>query len=308
MDDETLALAITGCMSPLQRAAYVGNTNEVRRLLDAGADVNTRGGGVAAYTETALMAAAYEGQAETVRLLLERGADVNVRGYYYDYTALIWAATAGRTECARLLLGKGADVNATDSQGWTTLTHAAYHGRTECVRLLLAHGANIEARTQENEYVPSRTALEWAQAKNFTEIVKLIEAAAQERAVKRTAEEKQRIEQQVEGATLAQLLEKREFGNEAFVAALTEALIRAKNGELPALIVKATVEQRVALVTTVETRLAQANTLIGARNGEAESFIRQGKEAEAADRRKQVAALQTYMGVLKAIQELLNQS
>jgi len=296
----TLALAMTGCMSPLQRAAYDGNTNEVRRLLDKGADVNAQYYGI-----TALMDAAAKGHAETVRLLLDKGADVNATRSNGG-TVLINAACYGHAECVRLLLGRGADVNAKSSSGWTALINAAAEGRTECVRLLLAHGANIEARTQGNEYAPSRTALEWAQAENFPEIVKLIEAAAQEGAAKRAGEEKRRIEEQLKGATLAQLLEKRELGNEAFVAALTDALIEAKNRELPAFIVKSTVEQRVALVTAVEKRLMEAQTRVAGFNSEAEDAVRQGKST--AEYRRRAANLQAYMGALKAIQELLNQS
>ena len=59
----------------LLEAAKRGTTEEVRRLLDAGADVNARGDdGV-----TALHEAAYYGPADVVQLLIDHGADVNAR-------------------------------------------------------------------------------------------------------------------------------------------------------------------------------------------------------------------------------------
>lgn len=50
-----------------------GKTEEVRALLDKGADVNSRD----ADGRTPLTEAAYNGHAETVKLLLERGGDPN---------------------------------------------------------------------------------------------------------------------------------------------------------------------------------------------------------------------------------------
>ena len=96
--------------------------------------------------------------------------------------------------------------------------------------------------------------------------------------------------------------------NETFISTLADALIEAKNRELPGFIAKSTVEQRVVLLTTVEQRLMQAQTQFGKCNADAESFIRQGKENEASDCRKLAVSIQTYQGVLKAIQEMLSQS
>jgi ankyrin repeat protein len=56
---------------PLQTAAFVRSAALTRLLLDAGADVNSRGEG----GFTALHTAAQNGDVELARLLLERGAD-----------------------------------------------------------------------------------------------------------------------------------------------------------------------------------------------------------------------------------------
>lgn len=66
-------LLLSGCMTPLQSAAWSGNTIEVQRLLDQGVDVNARD----ADGKTALMRAAEAGHTDCIRLLLERGADIN---------------------------------------------------------------------------------------------------------------------------------------------------------------------------------------------------------------------------------------
>ncbi|MFA6287198.1 MAG: ankyrin repeat domain-containing protein [Opitutaceae bacterium] len=259
----TLAMLMSGCASSLRIAAQNGDTEEVRRLLAKGADINTTfrvgNGG------TALIEAADHGHAETVRLLLEKGADINAKGCYHEETALMRAAFEGRTECVKLLLDRGADIEARSASGLTALD---------------------VARTPE--------------------IVMLIKTAVQARLARIVAEEKRRIEEQFKDESLARLLEKNDFANVAYVEALTTKLIEAKNRELAAFVAKSTVGQRVALLTTVEKRLLDAQTSIIGLNGQAEDAIR--RNSDAASYRQHVGKLQAYQGVLKAIQELLNQS
>ena len=59
----------------LLEAARVGNTETVKALIDAGADVNAR----LKSGTTALMIASGSGHTETVRALIDAGADVNAR-------------------------------------------------------------------------------------------------------------------------------------------------------------------------------------------------------------------------------------
>src|SRR5688572_28701411 len=68
----------TDLLPPLLRAAEAGRTDEVRRLLEGGADVNEKFpelGGL-----TPLMLAAMRGHLDTVKLLLKAGADPNASG------------------------------------------------------------------------------------------------------------------------------------------------------------------------------------------------------------------------------------
>jgi len=104
----------------------------------------------------ALHLAAYFGQADAVRLLIDRGADVNAHARGFNGVAPInsAAATSGSdeatsTECVRLLVAAGADVSARQGGGFTAL-HAAAHSRcAEMARLLVEHGADPDARTDD---------------------------------------------------------------------------------------------------------------------------------------------------------------
>jgi ankyrin repeat protein len=161
-----------GGVTPLMHAAALGSPDAVRRLLDAGADVNAksaagatalmwaaadpakvrllvdRGADVKAVSEsgrTALLLAAMSDQsAATVRLLLERGADA--KALDRDQTSTLVAAAYGNdTDTLRQLLKAGAPVNQANAAGTTPLMNAAANGNEEAVKLLLAAGANVNA-------------------------------------------------------------------------------------------------------------------------------------------------------------------
>ncbi len=94
-------LGSDACASPLHEAAFQGCVDEVRRLLEAGADPHAR-----SFTgETPLHLAALAGRADVVRLLLDKGADPRAdssRG-----TPLHRAAEGGAAEVVELLLNAG---------------------------------------------------------------------------------------------------------------------------------------------------------------------------------------------------------
>jgi len=293
------ALLLSGCESPLNSAARSGNTEKIRQLLDNGTDVN----GKDFVHRTALADAAYSGNTNCVKLLLDRGANVNGRSAYGE-TALYFAAGRNQPDCVKLLLDHGADADCGDlvcNKGYTPLMSAADGGYFQCAKLLLDYGANIDIKAENG-----KTALDLAGENGHSDVVKLIETALRERTVKQAQDEKQQIASQLQNASLAQLLGKNDFNNEAFVAALTDKLIDAKNQELPAFIAKSTVEQRTAMLSTVEKRLAQAQATVLELNGRAEDAIRKGEDA--AGFRRQVGKLQAYIAVLTDIKNILNQS
>jgi ankyrin repeat protein len=86
----------------LQIAAFKGDVDSARLLLEAGADPN----GQTPETPAALLLAAGEGKAEIVQTLLDAGADVNMRAG--RWTALDVASERGHEAVRKMLLERGA--------------------------------------------------------------------------------------------------------------------------------------------------------------------------------------------------------
>ncbi|KAK4891543.1 hypothetical protein LTR27_009874 [Elasticomyces elasticus] len=130
---------------PLYRESYDGSVDRVRALLEAGADVNARGGEYG----NALQAASYNGHTEIVEALLGYDADVNALGGYFRY-ALQAASYKGHEDVIQLLLDHGADINvqggaigAIGAIG-STMQAAAAQGHEAIRRVLLERGADID--------------------------------------------------------------------------------------------------------------------------------------------------------------------
>jgi len=129
----------------LKRAAFEGNLDEVRSLLDAGADVNAAD----EYGSGTLLTF----HPEIVTYLLSRGADPNLQTNENGASVLAGLAFVNEVECVRILLQHGADPNRGRLESLETPLHHALAGggdtdRTELVRLLIAHGADVNAATR----------------------------------------------------------------------------------------------------------------------------------------------------------------
>ncbi|XP_049769444.1 speckle-type POZ protein-like [Schistocerca cancellata] len=116
----------------LVQAAVGGAVGELRALIAAGADVGARGDW---RDFTALHWAAYRGDVEVVRLLLEAGAAVDARDGGGS-RPLHWAALNGRAEVAAALLVAGADRGATTRGGRTALDIARQNNQRRLVEML----------------------------------------------------------------------------------------------------------------------------------------------------------------------------
>ena len=93
--------------------------------------------GITDYDEAILI---HYGNTEKLRLLIIAGADVN-KADKYGRTPLYRAAFSGHTECVKLLLAAPAiDVNKADKDGKTPLFCAIWEGHKEVVKLLEAAG------------------------------------------------------------------------------------------------------------------------------------------------------------------------
>ncbi|HXG64830.1 MAG TPA: ankyrin repeat domain-containing protein [Blastocatellia bacterium] len=154
-------------------AARAGQTEIVRLLLAAGAQVNRLGGGD---NQAALSAAAQGGHTEVVQALLEAGADVNSQQFGSDKTALYYAAESGHVETVKALLQKGAGPNGRGSShtGAYPLIAAIEKGHLEVARTLLQAGANPNVERTNWNTLSRQTALQIAKAKGFSEIAQLL--------------------------------------------------------------------------------------------------------------------------------------
>ncbi|MDD3173813.1 MAG: ankyrin repeat domain-containing protein [Herbinix sp.] len=138
---------------PLLSAAKYGNIELVKYMLECGVDVNSvlryddGSGG-----ESALMEAAYGGEYDVVKLLVESGAVVNYQDENCDSdTAIIWAASGGSRNILEYLIKRGGDFDYQNSNGETALMKAIPMGYIDCVKVLLKHEANITLKNKEGK-------------------------------------------------------------------------------------------------------------------------------------------------------------
>ncbi len=197
---ETTKRPATDYEDPLFNAVASGNIEEVKNLLQGGANINMRLRELAGQTplitalfenqievaeflidsgadisisradgQTALMTAAYLGQAAIVEKLVSSGADVNTvkEG---GFTPLLIGAEGGSTEVCRILLEAGADTEAVSEGGWTTLMRACYDENIELVGLLIDYGTDVNYQ-EPNEHM---TALMFGAMYNNIFIVKIL--------------------------------------------------------------------------------------------------------------------------------------
>ena len=190
--------------SSLHQAAYNGDLADVRKFIEAGADVNavdkdsiksSHWSGLTSHwaakigptataalwdanrAEVGLMGstgdrplhrATYGENSEVVELLLENGADVNAKNEK-GLTALHVAALCGNTSVLKILIGKGADVNARDNEDVTPLHMAAESGAFDVTKLLLLSMADVNAQDKQGI-----TPLHWAVFGAHDRVAKLL--------------------------------------------------------------------------------------------------------------------------------------
>ena len=191
----------------LSKAAARGDTDSVLQLLEDGADVNERD----ADGRTPVMTATRGNHVETVRALIEAGADIDLQDdrwttrsctpapracwtscgsrsrpariptitNRFGGTALIPASERGHVEVVEELLTRTqVDIDHVNNLGWTALLEAIVlssgderHQRV--VQLLVDHGADITIADKDGV-----TPLQHAQARGFTQIERILDAAA----------------------------------------------------------------------------------------------------------------------------------
>jgi ankyrin repeat protein len=172
-------------VTPLNAATFGNDTESVRLLLNAGADISTADTFIGL---TPLINAAGTRNVESVKLLLAHGADVNAASKmeglpkiqtgtveFGGWTPLLMAAPFGPPELVKVLLDAGAKVNVQDYRGFTPLMLAVGTDRysRETVRMLLEHGADTRPKTHAGE-----SALDWAYKFGDSEVLKALNGAS----------------------------------------------------------------------------------------------------------------------------------
>jgi ankyrin repeat protein len=124
--------------APLLQAAWTGDFEGVKKLVEEGADVNflQRGEG------TALVLAIRHEEFKIARFLLEKGADPNL-GTTGDGHPLWIAARKGNIELVRLLVNHGADVNTKFPGDGSALIQASQMGNMVMVKALVDLKADV---------------------------------------------------------------------------------------------------------------------------------------------------------------------
>ncbi len=159
--------------TPLYTAAMYGKTEIALRLIELGADVNTKN----LDGNTPLIVAAGNRNTEIAQKLIERQANVNAKDGDGN-TPLHIAARTGNTEIVQKLIELVADVNTKNNLGNTPLTFASklinLESYAKITLKLIDAGANFNIRIKNSE-----TPLHIAARAGNTEIVqKLIKKGA----------------------------------------------------------------------------------------------------------------------------------
>lgn len=131
--------------SPIVDAANRGDKFEVARLLRAGISPNTKGG----FNTTALMRAAYLGNVEVARLLIDNGASVNDRDIG-GATALHIAARRGNSAIVELLIKHGANPDIKDKEGFDPTSRAAKSNHLKIVNKIQRANATTPTTQSAN--------------------------------------------------------------------------------------------------------------------------------------------------------------
>ena len=122
----------------LLAAVQIGDVVNVKKLLEQGADPNTKD---KKGTPLLILTFGHSGRQAMMKLLIDHGADINGKDAI-GCTALMYAAK-GFPLIIKELLDQGANINISNNSGFTALQWAARWNHKSCVNLLIENGANV---------------------------------------------------------------------------------------------------------------------------------------------------------------------
>ncbi|KAI1882025.1 hypothetical protein AGOR_G00246450 [Albula goreensis] len=147
-------------------ACSSGDTEEVQRMLDRGADIN--------YANvdglTALHQACIDDNVDMVTFLVEQGASVN-QPDNEGWIPLHAAASCGYMDIAEYLISQGASVGVVNSEGETPLDIAEEEAMEELLQNEInRQGVDIEAARKEEERIMLRDARQWLNSGQINDV------------------------------------------------------------------------------------------------------------------------------------------
>lgn len=128
----------------LHHAAYTGDLESAKTLLEAGAKV----GEVSNAHRTALHFASAKNHTEIIKVLISKGAAIEAADIH-EATPLHFACKKGALDSVKLLLKSGANLFAVDHRLWSPLHYAAYNGYPKVVKLLLTWGTDSDPKLRD---------------------------------------------------------------------------------------------------------------------------------------------------------------
>lgn len=159
--------------SALHVAAYFGNHDALRKLVDAGADPNALEND---YYDIVTIAAVAN-DLQTMQLALKLGCRADNVTSRYEGTALIAAAHLGHVEIVATLIRAGAPLDHVNNLKWTALIEAIVLGdggadHTATLRALVEAGANVNLADGRGN-----TPLQLARGHDYSKMVDILTAA-----------------------------------------------------------------------------------------------------------------------------------
>uniref|UniRef100_A0A6Q2YZ02 Protein phosphatase 1 regulatory subunit n=1 Tax=Esox lucius TaxID=8010 RepID=A0A6Q2YZ02_ESOLU len=147
-------------------ACSSGDTEEVLRMIDRGADIN--------YANvdglTALHQACIDDNVDMVTFLVEHGAAIN-QPDNEGWIPLHAAASCGYMDIAEYLIGQGANVGVVNSEGETPLDIAEEEAMEELLQNEInRQGVDIEAARKEEERIMLRDARQWLNSGTINDV------------------------------------------------------------------------------------------------------------------------------------------
>jgi len=142
-----IALFFFGSCLPIHRAAYDGDFDKVKEIIEGDPDqINVQD----EQGFTPLHLASGKGHTEIVEFLLSHGAETELEIHVGETPLMLaaWYAGDGKYETIKALLEHGAKAHHKNEDGATALHRAAMYSGKEVINLLISYGADVNARKE----------------------------------------------------------------------------------------------------------------------------------------------------------------